>query len=266
MSVLCPVYKNNYCLLKKNFTLKLNSKIFEFDILPNDYNKNCHGVIESCSFAKKTENIEENISENIKVSNTETQLAVSENSDVQQDTISKDNDVKISIHLYENPYLIKSDVLVYPTNIVLTVDDPLLHRMSRGVVQSELDKFPKPIKMGSVYITSNGGDLSKVQSKKIYHAVVAGESRLVNEEDIKSSIRKSLHLALQNKAKNILMMPPDCGTLDINDTARVHLSSIKTFLQAEKNSNFKNIFIVMSDQESYDTYLNYYKRIFKQSR
>jgi hypothetical protein len=41
-----------------------------------------------------------------------------------------------------------------------------------------LDKFSKPIKMGSVFETNNGGEQSKIQAKKIFHAVVAGESRI----------------------------------------------------------------------------------------
>ena len=143
------------------------------------------------------------------------------------------------------------------------IDDHLLNQMSRGIIQSELDKIKKPIKMGTVYVTSNGGENSKVQPKVVYHATVAGESRLVNEADIKSSIRKSLHLANEYKARNVVMLPPDCGTHDIFDTARVHLSAVKTYLQAEKNCNLKNIFIVMSDQESFDVYEEYYKRIFK---
>lgn len=123
--------------------------------------------------------------------------------------------------------------------------------MTKGVVQTECDAFRKPIKMGGVYITSNGGEFSKVQAKNIFHAVVAGESRLVNEEDIKSSTRKSLHLAENYKARNVVLMPADCGTHDINDTARVQLSAIKTYLQTNPNCSLANVFIVMEDQESF---------------
>ena len=52
------------------------------------------------------------------------------------------------------------------TNIGLTIDDPLLNKMSRGVVQNELDRFQKPNNMGTVYITSNGDENSKVKAKK----------------------------------------------------------------------------------------------------
>ena len=116
--------------------------------------------------------------------------------------------------------------------------------------------------MGHVYITSNGGELSQVKAKAIYHAVVAGESRLVNEEDIRSSMRKSLTLADSNNASNVVVIPCDCGTHDIEDTARVQLSSILTYFKSKKDSNIRNIFIVMEDEESYQTFEEYYNRIF----
>lgn len=250
MSNKCPVYKNNNCILKNNFTKQLNDFLFEFVVDNSEYGRSCQGLIGNCSFIQKSI-----------VENTEDAAVVEQKEEPKLETI--DSSTKVSIHMCENPYLVKSDVLVYPINNVLTVDDPLLHRMSRGKIQNELDNFRKPIRMGSVYITSNGGENSKVQSKKIYHSVVAGESRLVNEEDIKSATRKSLHLAKDNKVRNVVMLPPDCGTHDINDAARVHLSSIKTFLLTEKNSDIRNIFIVMSDKESYEVYEQYYKRIFK---
>jgi O-acetyl-ADP-ribose deacetylase (regulator of RNase III) len=48
----------------------------------------------------------------------------------------------------------------------------------------------------------------------------------------------------------------------ISDTARVQLAAIKTFLKTNKNSEIKNIYIVMDDEESYKTYQEYYSRIF----
>jgi O-acetyl-ADP-ribose deacetylase (regulator of RNase III) len=151
---------------------------------------------------------------------------------------------------------------MYPANNILTIDDPLLHRMSRGLIQEECDKIGKPIKMGSVYVTSNGGEQSKVQPRQIYHAVVAGESRLVNEQDIKLATRKCLHVANSLKVKNIVMLPTDCGTHDIADTARVQLSAIKTYLTTEKDCQIRNIFVVMEDKESYEVFEEYYQRIF----
>ena len=212
------------------------------------WNLDCEGYLSKCSFSQEQEKniVQEKVEETISEPIVEPKL----------------ESTRVSIHKVENPYLVKSDVLVYPTNIGLTIDDPLLNRMSRGRIQSECDKFSKPIKMGTLYITSNGFGDSKVKPQKVYHAVVAGESRLVNEADTKSAIKKALILANQEEARNIVMLPSDCGTLDINDSARVQLSAIKTFLNSEKNCKIKNIFVVMEDEDSYNTYEEYYNRIF----
>ena len=158
--------------------------------------------------------------------------------------------------------LCESDVLFYPTNIALTVDDPLMLRLSFGKIQEECDTFKKPYKMGTLYITSNGGENSKIQAKYVYHLTVSGVSRLVHEGDVKSAMRKALDMADTNNARNIVVLPADCGTHDINDIARVQLSSIKTYLSTHKNCKIKNIFIVMEDKESYQVFEEYYNRIF----
>lgn len=248
MTEKCPVYLGNNCVLKSLFTKQFNSKIFGVDLKQIDekYHSNCEGLISKCSFS-----IVEAVQEEQK------------EEPQQQEVVEEVPQVKVSIHQIDNPYAVKADILVYPANNVLTIDDPLLNRLSYNVIQKECDKVQKPINMGSVYITSNGGENSKVQAKKIFHAVVAGESRLVNEADTKLATRKALHLAKETNARNIVMLPPDCGTHDIQDAARVQLSSIYTFLQTEKDIPFKNIFIVMDDKESYDVYQEYYKRVFK---
>jgi O-acetyl-ADP-ribose deacetylase (regulator of RNase III) len=249
MSEKCPIYLGNNCVLKSLFTRNFNSKIFgvELKLIEEKYQTNCEGAIANCTFAKEQV----------------VEKEVVEEKTPEPEPIIEEQQVKVSIHQIENPYVVKADVLVYPTNNVLTIDDPLLNRLSYNKIQNECDKIPKPINMGSVYITSNGGENSKVQPKQIIHAVVAGESRLVNEADIKLATRKALHLAKESNVRNIVMLPPDCGTHDIQDAARVQLSSIYTFLQTEKDITFKNIFIVMEDKESLDVYKEYYKRVFK---
>ena len=242
----CPVYRNQSCLLKSLFTKNFNSKLFDLEI--SNYTNDCNGDIAICTFhpVKEPEPVQEaQVQEEV--------------SPVVEEIIPT---TKVSIHKCDNPYLVKADVLMYPANNILTIDDPLLHRMSRGLIQEECDKIGKPIKMGSVYVTSNGGEQSKVQPRQIYHAVVAGESRLVNEQDIKLATRKCLHVANSLKVKNIVMLPTDCGTHDIADTARVQLSAIKTYLTTEKDCQIKNIFVVMEDKESYEVFEEYYQRIF----
>ena len=246
MSELCPVYlSSGDCLVKVLSNPRLSSFIskIQLDVVVESWGKDCQGNPNLCSFKHQVE--EQSKSE----------------STPEAEPIPETR-TKISIHKIENPYLVKADVLVYPTNIGLTIDDPLLNRMSCGVVQTELDRFQKPINMGTVYITSNGEENSKVKARKIYHATVSGESRLVNEVDLKSAMRKALLLADEEQARNVLVIPADCGTHDINDTARVQLAAIKTYLQSAKESNIKNIFIVMEDEESYQVYEEYYNRIF----
>lgn len=254
---LCPTYSKNRCVLKTVSNPELTSVFFNLPVisLVENWEKDCQGLIENCCFvATEIADIKQENQQEVKVEEKEITPVVEEK------TIEK---TRVRIHVVENPYIVKCDVLVYPTNVLLNIDSPLLDRMTKGVVQTECDTFRKPIKMGGVYITSNGGELSKVQAKNIFHAVVAGESRLVNEEDIKSSTRKSLHLAENYKARNVVLMPADCGTHDINDTARVQLSAIKTYLQTNPNCSLANVFIVMEDQESFETYQEYYNRIFK---
>lgn len=245
MSELCPVYlSSGDCLVKVISNPRLSSFLSknQLDLVVDSWTKDCQGQINLCTFKQQVQTQEP------------------EPKPIPEPVV--DTKTKISIHKIENPYLVKADILIHPTNIGLTIDDPLLNRMSRGIIQEELDKFQKPINMGTVYITSNGGENSKVKAQKIFHATVAGESRLVNEVDLKSAMRKALLLADEEEARNIVVIPADCGTHDINDTARVQLAAIKTYLSTAKNSNIKNIFLVMEDEESYQVYEEYYNRIF----
>ena len=251
MSELCPVYlSSGDCLVKVLSNPRLSSFLtkIQLDLVVENWHKDCKGDKSLCTFSIQEEKI----------------APEPEPEPVSEPTpeVIVDQKTKISIHKIENPYLVKSDVLIYPTNIGLTIDDALLNRMSRGVIQSELDRFQKPISMGTVYITSNGGENSKVKAQKVYHATVAGESRLVNEVDLKSAMRKSLLLADEEKARNVVIIPADCGTHDINDTARVQLAAVKTYLSTAKESSIKNIFFVMEDEESYQVFEEYYNRIF----
>lgn len=247
MSELCPIYlSSGDCLVKVLSNPRLSSFLTKIQLeqVIESWNKDCQGQKNLCTFIEKV------------------QTTTPEPEQTPEPEPVADTKTKISIHKIENPYLVKADILIHPTNIGLTIDDPLLNRMSRGVIQNELDRFQKPINMGTVYITSNGGEHSKVKAQKVYHATVAGESRLVNEVDLKSAMRKALLLADEEKARNIVVIPADCGTHDINDTARVQLAAIKTYLSTAKDSNIKNIFLVMEDEESYQVYEEYYSRIF----
>ncbi len=255
MSDLCPLYlKEKSCLLKIVSNSKITSVLskLDFNVVDSKWNNDCEGSFSLCCFAKEQQ--EQPVAE---------QVAESKIEETKQEEVIEENTrTKVSIHIVKNPYAVKSDVLFYPTNIALTIDDPLMLKLSFGKIQEECDTFKKPYKMGTLYITSNGGENSRVQPKNIYHLTVSGVSRLVHEGDVKSAMRKALAMADSNKAKNVVVLPADCGTHDINDIARVQLSSIKTFLNSHKDCSIKNIFIVMEDKESYEVFEEYYNRIF----
>jgi O-acetyl-ADP-ribose deacetylase (regulator of RNase III) len=253
---ICPLYisQAKSCFVKLSSNERLFSSLtgIKLPVVNEAWNYDCEGSFDNCAFKEKQQKPE-----------TTPEPKPEPTPEPKQEKPKEERKgAKVSIHKIENPYLVKADVLVYPANNMLNVDDVLLNRFSRGTIQAECEQIPKPIKMGHVYITTNGGENSQVKPKHIYHAVVAGESRLVNEEDIKTSVRKSLLLADQNNAANVVFIPCDCGTHDINDTARVQLASIKTYLQSNKESKLKNIFIVMEDEESFNTFEEYYNRIF----
>lgn len=171
--------------------------------------------------------------------------------------------VRVSIHQVANPYAVKCDLLVYPTNIVLTVDDPLLNRLSRGVIQQECDAIARPIRMGHVYATSNGGEHSGVKAKAVLQAVVAGPSRLVNESDVNSSMMKSLILAENIGAETVVILPFDCGTHDLNNIARVQLAAVNKFLKTHETKSLKHVFFVAEDEDSIEVFEEYFDRIFE---
>jgi O-acetyl-ADP-ribose deacetylase (regulator of RNase III) len=64
-------------------------------------------------------------------------------------------------------------------------------------------------------------------------------------------------------AKTVAVIPCDCGTHDIGDTARVQLSAILTFIKAADPKSITHIFLVMNDEESAAVYEEYFERIFK---
>ena len=225
----CPLYlTNGECLQKITSNPRLVSFLSRKDlsVISDKWNDDCKGDLENCSFV---------------IQNTVSQEVVTKEETKADEPVEETHKTKVSIHKIDNPYL---------------------NRMTLGKVQIELDKFQKPIQMGTVYITSAGDERSKMKAKTIFHSTVAGVSKLVNEEDVRSSTRKALLLAAEQSARNIVFIPADCGTHDINDIARVQLSSLKTFLQQNSDCPIKNIFVVMQDEESYQTFEEYYNRIF----
>ena len=125
MSDLCPVYlSSGDCLVKVLSNPRLSSFLtkLHLDIVVDSWNKDCQGQINLCTFKQTT------------------QEQSPEPTQAPEPEPIIDTKTKISIHKIENPYLVKADILIHPTNIGLTIDDPLLNRMSRGIIQEELDK------------------------------------------------------------------------------------------------------------------------------
>lgn len=169
--------------------------------------------------------------------------------------------VKVSVHQVENPFALKVDAIMYPTNNGLLVDDDYLLRITRSRVQMDCDriKSEKRINMGGVYPTDGCGQMP---AKRIYHAVVAGSSRLVNEADIHKATLRTLTVAEAEGARTLAMIPADCGTHDIYQTAIVQLSAVKQFLDKMEPENLQHIYVVMEDEESADAFTEYFDRIF----
>jgi O-acetyl-ADP-ribose deacetylase (regulator of RNase III) len=245
---MCPLYiqDKKICFVKLTSNEFITSSLLQksLPMLKENWSNECSGDLNLCSFKEKIEEAPEAPKE------------------APKEEPKQITGTKVSIHKHTNPYAVKSDFIYYPTNSILTIDDQLLNNLSKNKVQEECDRLKKPYKMGNIYITSNGGENSLVKAKNIIHGVVAGESRLVNEEDIRSSTRYALLHASLNGAQSIVMIPADCGTHDIYDTARVQLSAVKTFLQSNDLLSLKNIYFVMEDEESYKTFQEYYNRIF----
>lgn len=271
----CPFYclgsdKKYGCVIKSivtektfNLVTPTNEKFSE------EYLEDCGGEFENCCFSNllwekafAAEALEsDEATEDLEDTSDPTDTLEHEDFEEEEEEVKA---VNIEIHKVENTYLVKSDVLVYPTNNLLQVDDKLLNRMSRGVIQKECDKLFQGVpKMGDVYVTSNGGDYPNgVKAKAVYHAVVAGESRLVNTQDIIDSTIKALILADQNGARVVTVIPADCGTYDIEATAYTQLSAIKTFLNTMPIENIEYIFVIMEDDESYEVFETNFSAIF----
>lgn len=173
--------------------------------------------------------------------------------------------VSVRVLGVENVYSVKVDALIYPNNQLLFIDDIELSKRSLGLIQAELDKVAAPVQMGSVYVTSNGGEhRGGIVPKKIYHAIVATQMRLVNEQAISKSVVKCLTQADADGVENLAMLPMDCGTFDLYQTAGAQLGAIYNFLQTVPTKNLKNIFIITTknDKVTLDIYNEKFDRIF----
>jgi len=222
-NITCPFY-NQTCILKEQANLP-------------DFKNNhdCGSKIDHCSFF---------IRERVKQKK------------------SQSDKIKIIIKQVSNPYLVQADGLIYPTNNLLFIDDKVLHSMTRGEAQNECKKqLIKGVKMGYCYPLTVA-DNWKIKQKVIINAVVAGESRLVNEADVISCMKKAVIMSDQMGLESIVILPCDNGTYDISLVSMAQLSSILVLTKSHEFANLKSIYICMSDEESEQSFIEYYNRIF----
>lgn len=218
----CPFY-DKICIIKQQVTIP------EFKIVHD-----CQGKLNKCSFF---------IKEKIK-------------------QIKTDSKLKITIKQVSNPYLVKADGLVYPANTLLKVDDPILLKMTSNQIQNKCDLlYDRGPKLGFSY-PIKVEDNWLLKQKYFFNALVSVESRLVNESDVASAVKKSLILADQMKLTNLVMIPFDNGTHDISLIAQTQLSAIYTLTLKHDFENLKSIYICMEDEESEQAFVEYYNRIF----
>ena len=220
--LICPFY-NQTCILKPQATLP------DFKLTHD-----CQGKLDRCSFF---------IKEKIKQIKTESNL-------------------KIIIKQVSNAYLVKADGLIYPSNTLLKVDDGLLARMTNNQIQLRCNKlYDEGIKLGYSYFFPVE-DAWKLKQKYFFSAIIAVESRLVNEYDIASAMKKALLLADQMQLESLVIIPCDNGTHDIALTSQAQLAAIFSFSEKHQYKFLKTIYICMEDEESEQVFIEYYNRIF----
>jgi hypothetical protein len=291
----CPFYTiddkgRTKCLIKCITTCEVINSIIDspISLTQSIYTKDCSGDWDKCCFVpilydSQTSETSETKGVSSKENNEKFQIIDSqvENYDPfesKEDVEEKEestviqhepvSEVIVRINKVPNVFRVKADVLVYPTNSTLVIDDPQLNLMSRNLIQEECDAIVEQmdIKMGMVYPTTNGGEMAGgVVPKLLYHAVVAGESRLVSH-NIGSAVTQALFMADKQHAKVIAMLPFDCGTLDIEETARIQLGAIYTFLQRVDIKNIERIHIIMDDEESKGAFVDYFDTIFGENQ
>ena len=275
----CPFYikhgKSRSCFMKMNISfgqalIQVDNPAFDTTTWSND----CKGQFESCSFVELLydQSISEPENEPAQQQDDYSDFDPFEEEDQEVKTEEpkqpekNDEDlVFVKVVGVDNVYSVKVDALVYANNQMLIIDDEELRHRSYDKIQNELNKTVPPAPMGSVYKTSNGGShKGGVVPPIIYHAVVATQTRLVNEGAISKSTIKALTQADQDGCTSIAILPMDCGNFDLHQAANAQLMAIYNFLETVPTKNIKNIFIITtkSDKVTLDIFNEKFDRIF----
>jgi hypothetical protein len=243
------------------------------DFDPLSWNEDCNGKFENCAIVSLLYNVSdisaptEELIAPADLESIEDYNPFEEYSEEEQEPeVTEPEDlIFVKIVGVDNVYSVKADALIYPNNQILQIDDDELNQRSYSRIQDELDKISLPVALGTVFQTGNGGDhKGGIKAKKIYHAVVATQSRLVNETAIIKSVVKSLTQADADGCETVVMLPMDCGTFDLHATAYTQLNAIYKFLETVNSQNLKNIFIITTknDKVTLDIFNEKFDRIF----
>ena len=279
----CPFYvlsskSKRFCFIKQNMSPAQSMALVEEnqDFDPLSWNEDCQGKFENCAIVSLLYNVKDISSpkeeiiappdlESIEDYNPFEEYSEEEDEQEETEQTEPEDLIFVKIVGVDNVYSVKADALIYPNNQILQIDDDELNRRSYNKIQDELDKIVPPVSLGTVFQTGNGGDhKGGIKAKKIYHAVVATQSRLVNETAIIKSVVKSLTQADEDGCETVVMLPMDCGTFDLHATAYAQLNAIYKFLETVNAKNLKNIFIITTknDKVTLDIFNEKFDRIF----
>ena len=279
----CPFYvlsskSKRFCFIKQNMSPAQSMALVEEnqDFDPLSWNEDCQGKFENCAIVSLLYNVKDISSpkeeiiappdlESIEDYNPFEEYSEEEGEQEESEQAEPEDLIFVKIVGVDNVYSVKADALIYPNNQILQIDDDELNRRSYNKIQDELDKIAPPVSLGTVFQTGNGGDhKGGIKAKKIYHAVVATQSRLVNETAIIKSVVKSLTQADEDGCETVVMLPMDCGTFDLHATAYAQLNAIYKFLETVNAKNLKNIFIITTknDKVTLDIFNEKFDRIF----
>lgn len=279
----CPFYvlsskSKRFCFIKQNMSPAQSMALVEEnqDFDPLSWNEDCQGKFENCAIVSLLYNVKDISSpkeeliappdlESIEDYNPFEEYSEEEDEQEETEEAEPEDLIFVKIVGVDNVYSVKADALIYPNNQILQIDDDELNRRSYNKIQDELDKIAPPVSLGTVFQTGNGGDhKGGIKAKKIYHAVVATQSRLVNETAIIKSVVKSLTQADEDGCETVVMLPMDCGTFDLHATAYAQLNAIYKFLETVNAQNLKNIFIITTknDKVTLDIFNEKFDRIF----
>lgn len=269
----CPFYvKHNnerLCFMKFNITAPLASQFVDnpdFDF--SSWSTDCKGQFENCPFInllykKESTSVENDLYEDFNPFEDEDSEPEPVKAEIKD--IAEEDLVFVKVVGVDNVYSVKVDAIVYANNQMLVIDDEEMNYRSYDKIQNELNQIVPPVSMGSVYKTSNGGNhKGGIVPPVIYHAVVATQTRLVNEGAIIKSTIKALTQADYDGCKSIAILPMDCGNFDLHQTANSQLMAIYNFLETVPTKNIKNIFIITtkSDKVTLDIFNEKFDRIF----